>query len=82
MNATMARTMTPSGTPRPMPTLAEALRPPGRGVDEAECIIEETDVEEAGKGAVRRDEEVDMGEAFDMGEEVDRGEGSGRSEKV
>ena len=43
----MARTMTPSGTPRPMPILAEALSPPGRDVGEVEDVVEKPDVEEA-----------------------------------
>ena len=61
----MARMITPSGTPRPMPTLAEAPRPPGRGVGEVGCIVEETDVEGAGKVEAGRAEEVDMVEEVD-----------------
>ena len=60
----MARTMTPSGTPRPIPILAEALRPPGRGVGET-CVVERTDVEEMGRVEACRDE-VDMGEVVSM----------------
>ena len=48
----MARTMTPSGIPRPMPILAEALSPLGRGVGEVEGGVEKPDVEEAGRESV------------------------------
>ena len=59
----MTRTMTPSGTPTPMPILAEVLRPAGGGVGEVLCVVEETDVEEVDREAAGREEEVDtMGE--------------------
>ena len=57
----MARTMTPNGTPRPMPILAEALRPLGRGVGEVGCIVERTDTEEADEGEDGRDEVATVG---------------------
>ena len=57
----MARTMTPSGTPRPMPILADVLRPPDAGVGEVECVVDKPDVEEAGKGEACRDEVVVIG---------------------
>lgn len=83
----MARTMTPSGTPRPMPILAEVLRPPGRGVGEVGCIVDKTDVEEAGRveaGRLEacRDEEVDMGVEVDIREEVDTMKEVGVAEEV
>ena len=62
--------MTPSGTPRPMPILAEALRPPGTGVGEVERVVDKRDVEEAGNGGACRDEELDMGEEAVRDEEV------------
>ena len=70
----MARTMTPSGTPRPMPTLVEAPRLPGRGVDEVGCIVGKTGVGEVCKGEGGRDEEVDVREDVDMREVDMRGE--------
>ena len=80
-NATMARMMMPSGTPRPMPILAEALRPLGRGVGETGCIVEKTDVGDACRGEVGMVEvgkgdfggvnEVDMGNDVVVEEEVD-----------
>lgn len=78
----MARTMTPSGTPRPMPILAEALRPPGRGVGEVERVVDNTDVEEAGKWGACRDEEVDMEEEAVRDEEVVMGKEVGVREIV
>ena len=68
----MARTMTPSGTPRPMPILAEALRSLGRGVGEVERVVDKTDVEEAGKGGAVRDEEVLIGKEVGVREIIDR----------
>ena len=62
--------MTPSGTPRPMPILAEALGPLGGGVGEVGCVVEKTDVEEVGRVDACKDEEVDMGEEVDSREVV------------
>lgn len=66
----MARTVTPSGIPRPMPILAQALGPPGRGVGKVERVVDNTEVGEAGKGGPRRDEEVDVGVEANSDEEV------------
>ena len=66
----MARMMTPSGTPRPMPILAEVLRPPDAGVGEVECVVDKPDVEEAGKGEACRDEVVVMEEEAFRDEDV------------
>ena len=52
----MARTMTPSGTPRPIPILAEALRPPGGGVSDAGGGVEKSEVEEVGRVEACEDE--------------------------
>lgn len=81
----MARTMTPSGTPRPMPILAEALRPPGRGAGEVVRAVERTDVGEAGGEIGRREVgkwEVDMVEEVGVRELVDMTEQSCRDEEV
>ncbi len=61
----MVRTRTPSGAPTPMPILTEVLRPPGRGVGDVVCIVEEKDVEKAGREEAGGEEEVDLGGKVD-----------------
>lgn len=78
----MATKMTPSGTPRPMPILAEVLRPPGGGGGKVGCVVEKTNVDEASEVEAGRDERVDTGAEVDMRGEVDTGEEVGMGEGV
>ena len=74
--------MTLSGTPRPVPILADVLRPPGEGVGEVECVVDKPDVEEAGKGEACRDEVVVMEEEAFRDEEAVIGKEVGMREVI